>query len=86
MKGEVPVRPDSQYLSIPEAAAEAHMSVRGFYRLLQQKKGPTLCRLSPRKAVIRREDFDAWVKAQSTPRKRNRSSNPNGAVPAPPAS
>lgn len=88
MKSKAPERPDpqSEFLTIPQSAAELHISVRGMYRVLKSKDGPPVCRVSPRKVVIRRDDLDAWVKAQSQRRKRSKPSNPNGAVPAPPAS
>lgn len=83
MKAKAPARPDpqSKYLSIPEAAAVLHISVRGFYRLLKERDGPPIRRLSPRKVVVPADDLDVWVKAQTKHRKRSRSRN--GAVPAP---
>lgn len=85
MKDKAPPRPapDSQYYTIPQSAAVLNISVRGMYRLLKSRNAPPVCRLSPRKVVIRKDDLDTWVNARKSKR---RPSNPNGATPAPPAS
>lgn len=90
VKGKATVRPDPQspYCTHAEAAALLNISVRSMDRLVKRKDGPPVCRIFKRKKLYRREDLDAWVKAQSESksRKRSKPSNPNGAVPAPPAS
>lgn len=84
MKEKVLARPDpdSQYYTIPQSAAVLNISVRGMYRILKSRNPPKVCRLSPRKVVIRKDDLDAWVNARKS---KLRPSNPNGATPAPPA-